>query len=339
MKGVFMQETIGFIGLGQMGRPLALNILKARAEGGSGFGLRVFDLVEERVTPLVALGAQRALSLREVGRPGGIVLSTVPDEALLDVARGEGGLLEQLGTGGIHLSLSTISPAVADELAELYAQRGSSFLVGTVLGQPEVDEAARLSIFLSGHRDAKERVLPVVRALGKRIEDLGEGVSAATVLTLGANFLVIAALEALGEAAAFVEAGGVDRARFLRAVAGTVLFDGATYTGCGQMIGARRYSAAKSPIALGIKDAEQVLNAAERAGLALPLARLALHHLSGATSNGGAAADWTALAQYATPREVALPLSVRWPQGRANLTLAHVLGRTHPWDELHPLEV
>src|SRR6266699_7146615 len=109
-----MPESIGFVGLGQMGQPMALNLLKA------GFAMRVFDLHEERLAPLVAQGAYQAFGLGDVTEPGGIVLTMVPDDrALLQVTLGEGGILRRIGERGIHLSLSTVSPEVAAQLAKV----------------------------------------------------------------------------------------------------------------------------------------------------------------------------------------------------------------------------
>jgi 3-hydroxyisobutyrate dehydrogenase-like beta-hydroxyacid dehydrogenase len=112
-----MPEIIGFVGLGQMGQPMALNLLHA------GYKLRVFDLREERISPLVAQGAQSEASPGEATEPGGIVLSMVPDDrALLQVVLGESGILSHIGERGIHLSLSTVSPEVSAQLAKVYRQ-------------------------------------------------------------------------------------------------------------------------------------------------------------------------------------------------------------------------
>src|SRR5262249_23565618 len=152
-----MSKSIGFVGLGQMGQPMALNLLQ------TGFELRVFDLHEERLAPLVARGAYQAFQLEDVTEPGGIVLSMVPDDrALLQVALSEDGILSGGGQGGTHLSLSTVSPQVSAQLAKLYERQGSHYLAATVLGRPEVAEAAQLSMFLSGTPAAKARVLPLL---------------------------------------------------------------------------------------------------------------------------------------------------------------------------------
>ncbi len=290
-----MPESIGFVGLGQMGQPMALNLLQA------GFAMRVFDLREERMAPLVAQGAYQAFGLGDVTEPGGIVLTMVPDDkALLQVALGEGGILRRIGAGGIHLSLSTVSPEVSAQFAELYEQQGSHYLAATVLGRPEAARAAQLSIFLSGNRAAKARVLPLLGSLGTNIYDLGERVEVANVVKLGYNFLIAAAIEAMGEAAALVEQYGANREQFLRMLVESPLFKGAVYEGYGSMIGTQDYSDARFPVAMGLKDVELILQAAERVDAPLPYAQIVHGHLLAAQAGGRSHEDWSVLADFAT---------------------------------------
>jgi 3-hydroxyisobutyrate dehydrogenase-like beta-hydroxyacid dehydrogenase len=305
-----MKQIIGFVGLGQMGQPIALNLLQA------GFELRVFDLREERLAPLVARGAHRALRLEDVTEPGGIVLSMVPDDrTLLQVALSEGGILRRIGQGGIHLSLSAVSPEVAAQIAKLYEHQGSYYLAATMLGRPEVAEATQLSVFLSGNPIAKARVLPLLRVLGTNIYDLGERVEVANVVKLGYNFLIAAAIEAMGEAATLVEHCGADRAQFLRMLVESPLFKGAAYEGYGSMIGARDYSDARFPVAMGLKDVELVLQAAERVDVPLPYAGIVHGHLLAAQAAGRSNEDWSVLADFVTEpvTGVAVPVRGRRP--------------------------
>ncbi len=300
-----MKERIGFVGLGQMGQPMALNLLQA------GFELRVFDLDQERLGPLIAQGAEPVSSPGEVTEPGGIVLSMVPDgRALLSVALGEGGILRRIGQGGVHLSLSTVSPEVAAQLAKVYEEQGSHYLAGTVLGRPEVAEAAQLSIFLSGHSDAKGRVLPLLEFLGTHLYDLGERVEIANVVKLGYNFL-IAAIEAMGEAAALVEQCGADRAQFLRMLVESPLFTGAVYEGYGRMIGERDYSDARFPVTMGLKDVELILQAADHVDMPLPFAEIVYEHLLAARVGGRAHEDWSVLADFVMQAETGAAVAAR----------------------------
>src|SRR5690242_16919405 len=99
-----MNETIGLIGLGHMGAPMARNLLQA------GYTLRVFDLDPAKTDTLVALGATRATCPGDAVQPGGIVVSMVPnDQAFMEIVTGADGLLRRLGAGGVHLSASTVS--------------------------------------------------------------------------------------------------------------------------------------------------------------------------------------------------------------------------------------
>lgn len=293
-----MQENhVSFVGLGQMGQPMVLNLLKAT---GNEIEVRVFDVCAERAAPLVALGASQAFSLANVSKPGGIVFSMVPDDqALLRVALGEGGLLSQLGAGGVHLSLSTISPDVALQLAKLYAHQGSTFLAGTVLGRPDVAQRAELSLFLAGDAAAKKRVMPYLAALARKIHDLGERIEAAPIVKIAANFLIAVSIEAMGQAAALVEGHGFDRARFLQMLVESPLFRGNVFEGYGEMIGARDFSEARFPVDLGLKDVELAARASKRIGVDLPYIDALVEHLVAARNAGRGSEDWSVLTEFA----------------------------------------
>jgi 3-hydroxyisobutyrate dehydrogenase-like beta-hydroxyacid dehydrogenase len=301
-----MSERIGFVGLGQMGQPMALNLLQA------GYTLRVFDVREERMAPLVAQGAEPGTSPGEVTEPGGIVLSMVPDDrALLVVALGEGGILSRLGQGGVHLSLSTVSPEVSAQLAKVYQQQGSHYLSATVLGRPDLAAEARLSIFFSGAASAKARVLSLLDVLGMHLCDLGERVEVATAVKLGYNFLIAAAIEAMGEAAALIEHFGAERAQFLRMLVESPLFTGTVYEGYGRMIGERDYSDARFPVPMGLKDVQLILHAADHVNLPLPFAEIVYEHLLAARNAGRAHEDWSVLADFVTQNVAGAAFSIR----------------------------
>jgi 3-hydroxyisobutyrate dehydrogenase-like beta-hydroxyacid dehydrogenase len=301
-----MSEHIGFVGLGQMGQPMALNLLQ------TGYKLRVFDLREERMAPLVAQGAEAGTSPGGVTEPGGIVLSMVPnDRALLVVALGEGGILSRLGQGGVHLSLSTVSPEVSAQLAKVYRQQGSHYLAATVLGRPDLAEEARLSIFFSGAASAKARVLSLLDVLGMHLCDLGERVEVATAVKLGYNFLIAAAIEAMGEAAALVEHFGAERAQFLRMLVESPLFTGTVYEGYGRMIGEQDYSDARFPVPMGLKDVELMLQAADHVAVPLPFAEIIHEHLLAARAAGRAHEDWSVLADFVTQERAGAAMAGR----------------------------
>ena len=126
-----MKETVGFIGVGNMGLGMATNLLKA------GFGLRVYNRTAEKARPLLELGARSARTPAEAAEPGGIVVTMVSDDrAVEEVTLGANGLLDRLGDG-VHLSMSTIAPRTARRLAALHRERGARYVASPVFGKPE----------------------------------------------------------------------------------------------------------------------------------------------------------------------------------------------------------
>jgi 3-hydroxyisobutyrate dehydrogenase-like beta-hydroxyacid dehydrogenase len=287
--------NIGFIGLGNMGLPIARNLLRA------DFGVWAYDLNPLKSVQLAA-GSPHVLvapTLADTVEPGGIVLSMVPDDnALMDIALRKNGVLSRLGRGGIHLSLSTVSPASAQLLADRYREQGATYISATVLGRPDVAAEAQLSVFLSGEEQAKVRVLPLLEVLG-RVEDLGTEVALANVAKLSANALILAAIAAMGEVAEFIERQGGDPAHILPLIASSALFRGSkVYEGYGKMIGSKDFSEALFPLGLGLKDAKLILEAAQRIRLHMPSIRHAYNAILKALAAGRDAEDWSVLSLY-----------------------------------------
>ncbi len=122
----------------------------------------------------------------------------------------------------------------------------------------------------------------------------------ANVVKLGYNFLIAAAIEAMGEAAALVEQWGAERGQFLRMLVESPLFKGEVYEGYGSMIGGRDYSDARFPVTMGLKDVELVLQTAEQVAVPLPYARIVHEHLLAAKTAGRSHEDWSVLADFVT---------------------------------------
>ncbi len=285
-----MSERIGFIGLGNMGQPMARNLLKA------GFELRVYNRNPRRAEPLVALGAQQVFHPSEVVEPGGIVVTMVAnDDALENVVLGEDGFLERLGANGIHLAMSTISPATARKLANLHAKHGSMYVAASVFGRPEAAAAQQLWICVSGARAAKERVHPVLKALGQGISDFGEEPGAANVVKLTGNFLVAAALEAMAEALTLAEKNGLDRSQVIE-MFGQTSFACPIYQNYGKVIAQKRFTPAGFYLSLGLKDVSLVLQTANEVKMPMPFASFLHDRLLASVAKGRADMDWSALA-------------------------------------------
>src|SRR5581483_8713764 len=202
-----MAETIGFIGLGLMGRPMAKNLLKA------GYSLVVHNRSQGPVQDLVAAGAKAASSPADVARQAGVIITMLPDGPDVQlVLAGPNGVFEGLRQGSVLIDMSTISPVIAKELAAEAARRGASMLDAPVSGGEIGAINATLSIMVGGDAATLERVRPILAAMGKNIVHIGE--SGAGQLCKACNQLVIGgSLAAVSEAFAPARKAGWTRRR------------------------------------------------------------------------------------------------------------------------------
>ena len=124
-------DQIGFVGTGRMGEPIARNLLEA------GNRLVVFNRTGSKADGLVARGARRAPAPGDVCSPGGLVLTMVSDDAALEEIVSSEGFLSRLAPGGVHVSMSTVSPRASRAVAQLHAGAGSGYVAAPVFGRPE----------------------------------------------------------------------------------------------------------------------------------------------------------------------------------------------------------
>jgi 3-hydroxyisobutyrate dehydrogenase-like beta-hydroxyacid dehydrogenase len=285
-----MAETLGFIGLGNMGEPIAANLLRA------GFGLRVYNRTAAKAAPLVAKGAAQVTSDVEVAQAGGIVLTMLADDrAVEEVTLREHSFVERLGAGGIHISLSTIAPATARRLAEHHAKYKVEYVAAPVFGRPEAAAAARLWVCTSGAPAAKQRVQSILTAISQGIFDFGEDHGTANVVKLCRNFLIAAALEALAESQTLARKNGVDP-KALAEMFGKTLFACPVYQGYGKQIAEQRFEPAGFRLALGLKDIQLALQTGASSSVPMPIASVLRDRWLESVAKGRADMDWTAVA-------------------------------------------
>ncbi|MCC6455766.1 MAG: 2-hydroxy-3-oxopropionate reductase [Caldilineaceae bacterium] len=208
------KETVGFIGLGIMGRPMARNVLAA------GFALVVYDLMPEPVNELVNAGASAVTSPAEVAASADVVLLCLPDSPDVEAAMsGPQGLLAGTRQGQIVVDMSTISPVTARALSEKAAAQGVILLDAPVSGGQVGAANGTLSIMVGGDAAALDRVRPILAAMGKTILHLGD--SGAGQVAKACNQLVIAVtIEAVAEAMVLAAKAGVDPAKVRAALLG-----------------------------------------------------------------------------------------------------------------------
>ena len=211
-----MARPIGFIGLGLMGKPMALNLLKA------GFAVRVLSRSPRPVEELVAAGAESASLPSDLARQCDVVITMLPDGPdVRAVLSGPNGLLEGLRPNSVIVDMSSISPDTAKELASEVKRRGSWMLDAPVSGGEIGAKSGTLSIMVGGESEALERVRPILEKLGspERLVHVGE--SGAGQLCKVCNQLVIGgALAAVSEAFALAKKSGVDGAKVRQALMG-----------------------------------------------------------------------------------------------------------------------
>ena len=158
-----MPQSIGFIGLGIMGQPMALNLIR------NGFKVSAWNRTRSKAEPVEKAGARIASTPAEAVRDADVVMMIVSDSAAVqEVVAGKGGILEALRPGMIVVDCSTISPEVSRKLAAQVASRGASWLDAPVTGSKHGAEKGDLTFMIGGDQEALERVMPILKALGKK---------------------------------------------------------------------------------------------------------------------------------------------------------------------------
>lgn len=290
---------LSFLGLGSMGLPMASNLID------QGFPLTVYNRSKGRAGALAARGAVEAATPRDSVQPGGTAITMLANDLALEhVCLGEQGLLARLGRGGLHISMSTVSPETSRRLAKAHAEAGCAFIAAPVFGRPEAAAARKLWICQSGPADARQRARPVLEALGQGVFDFGEEIGAANVVKLCGNFLIMSAIEAMAEAMALGEKAGIGREELI-GFFGQTVFNCPLYQNYGRILAQRQYEPAGFKLELGMKDVRLVRETAEQELVTMPLADLLHGRLLTSLAQGRYQMDWTAI-ELVTAQEAGL---------------------------------
>jgi len=198
-----MKPSVGFIGLGLMGQPMAANVLRA------DFPLMVWNRTPAKTEKLTAEGARLGASPRDVAAHSDVLITMVSDPAALEeILWGAEGALEGLRPGSLLVDSSTVSPALARRVAEACDSRKVSFLDAPVTGGTWGAEKGELVFMVGGSAEVLERARPVLSVMGKRIFQLGPNGAGQTV-KLAMNLLLALEVQACAEALALVTAAGL----------------------------------------------------------------------------------------------------------------------------------
>jgi 3-hydroxyisobutyrate dehydrogenase-like beta-hydroxyacid dehydrogenase len=284
--------NVGFVGLGRMGAGMAANLLKG------GHRLVVYNRTPAKAEPLVAQGARRADKLSDACQGDAVITMLADDEAVEGVVWSEGGIVDRLRPGALHISCSTISVALSQRLSEAHAKAGQRFVAAPVFGRPEAAAARRLFVVAAGEAAAIEAASPLLEAIGQKTFVVSETPKAANLVKLSGNFLIASVIESLGEALALIEKGGVDPRRYLEILTST-LFDAPIYKTYGGLIAGGIFEPAGFAAPLGHKDIRLALAAAEELRVPMPLASLLRDRFLTLLAHGGERLDWSAIGRLA----------------------------------------
>jgi len=257
-----MKPTVGILGQGLMGRPMALNLLKA------GFPLVVWNRTRSRADEVVRAGARLAATPREAAAESDVLLTIVSDPpALEDVLWGPNGALEGVRRGNLLVDSSTVSPALARRVAAACAERSVDFLDAPVTGGTWGAEKGELVFMVGGPPEVMKRAEPVLAAMGKRFFHLG-GHGAGQTVKLAMNLILALEVQALAEAVALVTAAGLAPERLVEVLQSSMA-RAPVLDIKAPLILERKY-APSFPLRLMHKDLGLALELAAQLGVSLP---------------------------------------------------------------------
>jgi len=275
---VDFKPTVGFVGLGIMGRPMARNLLKA------GFPLVVWNRTRSKGDELVAEGARWADTPASMSREVSVVIIMVTDSPdVEEVVLGPEGVFEGIRPGSVVIDMSTVSPKVERAVGQRLAAKGVAYLDAPVSGGSWGAIEGSLAIMVGGDQSVFQQVRPVFEALGKSIIYMG-GSGAGQVTKLVNQILVAVTLSGVAEALAFATKAGADLLRTIEAVKG-----GAAGSWQLANLGPRIVAGDLAPgfmINLQLKDLRLVLEMAQELALPLPVTALAMQLYRAAAADG-----------------------------------------------------
>ena len=284
---------IAFLGLGNMGTAMAGHLIRA------GHEITVWNRTLAKAEPLRAEGAKVGQSPGEAARDAEVLITMLADDAAVEAAvLSAGGALETLPRGAAHVSMSTISVALSNRLAEEHSKRGHHYVAAPVFGRPDAAAAGKLFIAAAGEKPVLERVRPLLEAMGQRVFVIGDKPVMANVVKLSGNFLIASVIESLGEAIALTRKYGIDPHEYVDFLTGS-LFAAPVYKTYGGLIADRKHGTGGFALRLGLKDVRLALAAAEGVDAPLPVASLIRDHMLTAIGHGYAQDDWSVLGQLA----------------------------------------
>jgi 3-hydroxyisobutyrate dehydrogenase len=280
---------VGFIGLGNMGGPMALNMIKA------GHTLTVYDVRREAAEPHLAAGAQWAESAAAVAAQSEVLVTSLPGPKDVEsVALGEGGILSKLARGTVYADLSTNSPTVIRNLHATFKAKGIEMLDAPVSGGIVGARAGTLAVMVGGSKEAFERIKPVLDAIGDKVSYIGDS-GAGAVAKLVHNMIAICSTQLLAEAFTMGVKAGVAPEALLKVVQDGAYGQGMLLSGTmPKMVFRGNFDRVSFALKLARKDLGLATEVGRENNVPMPIASLVEQDFLSAIANGLADKDSTA---------------------------------------------
>lgn len=284
--GVLAGKTLGFIGIGHMGRPIALRLLS------HGFRLIVFDRTPQKVAELVRHGATAASQIAELAREADIILTSLPDDrAVLDVYFGPGGVFAHARPGTVAIEMSTLRPSTSQELYTAGRERQVHVLDVAISGSTPAAETGVLTLLAGGDQHVFDAVASIFPAIARQYFYLGKSGSG-TTMKLVANTLLGVGMQAIAEAAALGQKAGIKRDLLFDVMAKLAVVAPAHL---GKLERAKNMDySAQFPIGLMNKDFRLILEKAAEIEVSMPVTAAAFE-INAAESANGREEDFSAV--------------------------------------------
>ena len=255
-------KQIGLIGLGLMGRPMGMNLIKA------GYPLTVWNRTPSRAEELVAAGAKLAKSPQEVAAASDIFLTMVSDPpALEEILWGNCGSMQSLKRGSIYIDSSTVSPALARKIAAACAERGVRFLDAPVTGGDWGAKKGELVFMIGGDAATLKEAEPILSVMGKKLFHLGPN-GAGQTIKLAMNAILALQVDALAEALALVTRAGIPGEKLVEVMQSSMARSGVLDVKAPNLL--KGEYVPSFPLRLMHKDLGLALDLANQLGVALP---------------------------------------------------------------------
>jgi 2-hydroxy-3-oxopropionate reductase len=281
---------IGFIGLGVMGRPMAINLIKA------GYQLTVYDILPEPVAGLVAAGAREGASPAQVAGQSEVIITMLPDSPQVEqVILGKDGVLEGAKAGSLIIDMSSIAPRVAVHISELAAKKGIGMLDAPVSGgEPKAIEGT-LSIMVGGEKASFDRAEKILLTMGASALLMGK-IGSGNITKLANQIMVALHLAAMSEAMVFAEKAGVDCEKVFHAIRGGLA--GSTVLDAKMPLILERNFKPGGPIRMHTKDLVNVRDTAFEIDAPIPLTAQVMEFMKALKADGKEGDDHGGLIQY-----------------------------------------